>query len=73
MGTGPPGSWRQAIRDAANGEADQIDGVTRRMFVAIANKGDSMERKLDKIITLLISTTISIALLAAGVIGNLFF
>ena len=70
MEGGAPGTYRQIIKDAANGDADNVDPVVRRMLVAMANKADEGERKLDKIITLLTTTSISLGLLTASLVGT---
>lgn len=71
--SGEPGSARQAIKDAANGDVEELGDAERRMFVALANHQDLMNKKLSRATTLLISTTISLGLVAAGVWGNLVF
>lgn len=73
MEGGAPGTYRQIIKDAANGDADNVDPVVRRMIVAMANKADETERKLDKIITLLTTTSISFGLLTASLVGSFIF
>lgn len=73
MEGGRPGSYRQVLLDAANGEADSVEPAVRRMLVALANKSDETERKIDRITTLLITTSISLGLLTASLVGNLIF
>lgn len=73
MEGGAPGTYRQVIKDAANGDADNVDPVVRRMLVAVANKGDETERKIDRMITLLTTTSISLGLLTASIVGTFIF
>ena len=73
MEGGAPGTYRQVIKDAANGDADKVDPVVRRMLVAIANKADATEKKVDRIITLLVTTSISLGLLTASIVGTFIF
>lgn len=73
MEGGAPGSYRQLIKDAANGDADDIPPAIRRMFVVMANKCDEDSKKLDRITNLLITTSISIGMLALSLVGSLLF
>lgn len=73
MEGGAPGSYRQTIKDAANGDAEDVDPTVRRMFVAFANKADEESKKIDRIVNLLITTSISIGLLIVSVVVNMLF
>lgn len=73
MEGGDPGTYRQIIKDAANGEADELDPTVRRMIIAMANKADAESKKIDRVITLLITTSVSFGLLATSLVGSFLF
>lgn len=73
MEGGPAGSWRQDIMDAANGEAEEIHDPVRRIVVVVANRGDRLEKKLDRLTKALISAAISMGMLAASFVSNVIF
>ena len=73
MDGGEPGSWRQDLKDALDTDEGLVVAPVRRMFVAMANRGDGLEKKLDRAIVLLVSATITFGTATASGLFLLIF